>query len=123
MVRGQRASRSVANGPKVPRSIALNQIKTEGYAAFVSSAYGNFSAFTNFKSVSRNRNSLFRYIHLKSSSEIFSSLGGSLREGCGGKLDGPVLHWIITSQVTGKWSETFDRVIIGFPNLTFLPKK
>ena len=33
------------------------------YAAFVSSAYGNFSAFTNFKSVSRNRNLLVRLLN------------------------------------------------------------
>jgi hypothetical protein len=37
--------------------------------------------------------------------------------------DFPILYGSITSQVTGRWSETFDSVIIGFPNFTFLPNK
>src|SRR5437773_8689199 len=35
-----------------------NDRQKRNHAAFVSSAYGNFSAFTNFKIVSRNRNLL-----------------------------------------------------------------
>jgi hypothetical protein len=37
--------------------------------------------------------------------------------------DFPILHWTTTSQVKGKWSDTFVCVIIGFPNFTFLPNK
>jgi len=37
--------------------------------------------------------------------------------------DFPILHWIVTSQVTGKWSDAFVCVMSGFPITTFLPKK
>ena len=37
--------------------------------------------------------------------------------------DFPILHWITTSQVRGKWSDTFVCVITGFPIRNILTKQ